>query len=111
MYETLNCEKLTELTRIIGSTLVSVTTGHRDTHIVDKWLSGDIRPTSDENRRIEFAHEQLTTVSRQASENVARNWFLGANVGKACLAPWEAIRTDDFDGIISSASKFVGAMS
>lgn len=111
MYETLNREKLAELTRIIGSTLVSVTTGHRDTHVVDKWLSGDIRPTSDENRRIEFAHEQLTTVSRHAGETVARNWFLGANVGNTCLSPWEAIRDDDFDGVISSVSKFVGSMS
>lgn len=90
----------------IGLTLTAAVSGTKNRDRVNTWCNGALAPDENEARRLKFTLEILREVAgAEHSMGLARNWFMGGNVGDDLLSPWEAIRTDRFDEVCASARR------
>lgn len=93
-----------ELDRALGTALVSVLSGiSRDD--LKRWLTRSSRllPDDQQAEQLRFAHEMFMQVAQEEGTDVARAWFIGANVGEDKASPVEAIRDRRFDEVRVSA--------
>lgn len=81
-----------ELHRTIGPTLIAFACASQDSRIAQSWISGDRRPTHEDERRIYFMVSILRTVASEEGQDVARAWFIGANCEDMTRSPVEMIR-------------------
>lgn len=96
----------------LGPTLVAVATGLKGRleeclATVAKWLDGTAKPEPEQEKRLEFMYEQFQRVASVDGTDIARLWFTGANVGEDELAPFQAMRNGDLDGVRISAGRMV----
>ena len=107
MFETIDRSIIVELEDALGPTLVAMVSANRDRHIVDKWLDGSAKPTSEEVRRLEFAYEQFRRVADETQNaHLARSWFIGSSITGG-TTPAMAIREGNFEEVIASATRLI----
>lgn len=68
------------LVTVLGPTLVSTLAGSKDHRAAISWVEVDaIRPDANQVRRLECAEDVWLKVSGAEGDDVARQWFVGAN--------------------------------
>lgn len=98
----------------LGPTLVAVATGLTGNRVechatISKWLDGSAEPGHEQAKRLQFMYDQFRRVATVDGTDLARNWFTGANVGEDELAPFQAMRNGDLDGVRISAGRRIEA--
>lgn len=92
----------------LGVTLTALAAGVRIRDRVNTWCAGAAEPTEEQAGRLRFTFDILHEVA--AAENswdIARSWFIGANVGEDEISPCEGIRQDRFEEVRGSARRMI----
>jgi hypothetical protein len=92
----------------LGVTLTAMAAGVHSRDRINTWCAGASAPTDEQAQRLRFTFDILHEVA--AAENswdLARSWFIGANVGEEEISPCEGIRQDRFDEVRTSARRMV----
>ena len=102
-------QKLVELESQLGKLLVAVLANGERYDIVIAWIAGAVTVPLESIQRIEFAHEMFGTISDAEDPDIARAWFIGANVASDGeeISPIEAIRIGEsrFEDVKISAQR------
>lgn len=91
----------------LGPTATAFLSGTHDRTNVVAWFNGVTTPDVDQLERLRFASEIFAKVSETEGSDIARTWFLGANVGADEASPAEAIRAGRFDEVRISATQMI----
>lgn len=100
-------EKMKFVHTELGATLTAVLSGTRSRDDVGAWFNAHKTPDVDQLKRLRFASEMFTKVSRTEGPDVARSWFIGANVGDDGDSPVTAIREGRFEEVRISATRMI----
>lgn len=97
-------EIVRRLNASLGAAMVSAMAGAKDPKASYRWQreNGTV-PSNASQTRIMLAHRAWKMVSDVDGEQVARQWFLGANPWLDEISPVEAIRQDRFKAVIDAA--------
>lgn len=97
-------EIVRRLNASLGAAMVSAIAGAKDPKASYRWQKENGTVPSDASQaRILLAHRAWMMVSDVDGEQVARQWFLGANPWLDEISPVEAIYQDRFKAVIDAA--------
>jgi len=97
-------EIVRRLNASLGAAMVSALAGAKDPKASYRWQKENGTVPSDASQaRILLAHRAWMMVSDVDGEQVARQWFLGANPWLDEISPVEAIHQDRFKAVIDAA--------
>lgn len=105
--EMTNSELVSELIAFIGPTLVGVTAKASLRSDARKWEAGSLALQPEQRVRLKLAYVYLNDIAEHQGNDMARTWFIGANVGVGEISPCEALRDDLFDEVRISAKRFL----
>lgn len=99
-------EIVRRLNASLGASMVSALAGAKDPKASYRWQKeeGGTVPSDASQARILLAHRAWRMVADVDGEQVARQWFLGANPWLGEISPVEAIHQDQFKAVIDAAS-------
>lgn len=97
-------EIVRRLNASLGASMVSALAGAKDPKASYRWQKEDGTVPSDAfQARILLAHRAWKMISDVDGDQVARQWFLGANPWLDEVSPVEAIHQDRFKAVIDAA--------
>ena len=106
----LGIQQVTDLLSVLGHTLLGSMTQTSTAQVI-AWLEGEATPTEAEQERLAFAHDILSDIIKSEGPDVARSWFIGANVyiGNDEVSPVTGIRLNHFAEVKASARRLINS--
>ncbi|OUS92499.1 hypothetical protein [Rhodococcus sp. NCIMB 12038] len=88
--------RLTELRRLVGTTIVAYRAGVADTRTVQRWVEGSsLLPEQVILDRMSVALDSAQMLSARECPAVVQSWFVGRNPALGDHAPAQVLREDD----------------
>lgn len=103
--DSIDRSKIKELVEKLGPTLVAVSSGTRQRHLVEEWINGSAVPAPEEYSNILFALEIFLKIAEHEGDDIARAWFTAQNIGE--LTPYLAIRSGKCGAVERAARRFI----
>lgn len=94
-----------QLEKIVGPTLAMAALGDQYKSS-EAWVS-DTQLRAIERVRLDISLETIGAIACSDSEDIARAWFIGMNVGEDEISPVEALTQDRFEEVKRSAQRLI----
>lgn len=94
------------LSRVLGRQLLAVIVG-KGSRTIQRWVSGESTPLSDEERRLRNAYQVYALLSAVEGDHTIRAWFMGMNPQLEDESPAEALAADQARNVMAAARAFV----